>query len=230
MVYNEGFDILVEDYSFFAFSKYDLNDNFKSDITSRWTSKCYSTLIGWFHKGNKYGCFYAEKIGENPNEITNGEISNKLLVVENTVQAINNNNRVNLNKDVFSRQSLLSVKQNTIDEIADDETFFLEAKSELKLNSEFKDHNKVVDRLNTMTNLWTATNYDQFKEMSIVELNKFAGRKKNNNPNIDEFRLKSVSNLEKSHKVKNDLTLLKKLSNYHLNSNKKTFLKKNFAK
>ena len=81
-----------------------------------------------------------------------------------------------------------------------------------------------------MTNLWTATNYDQFKEMSIVELNKFAGRKKNNNPHIDEFRLKSVSNLEKSHKVKNDLTLLKKLSNYHFNSNKKTFLKKNFAK
>ena len=124
MVYNEGFDILVEDYSFFAFSKYDLNDNFKSDITSRWTSKCYSTLIGWFHKGNKYGCFYAEKIGENPNQITNGEISNKLLVVENTVQVLNNNNRNDFNKDVFSRQSLLSVKQNTIDEIADDETFF----------------------------------------------------------------------------------------------------------
>ena len=231
MVYNEGFDILIEDYSFFAFSKYDLNNNFQSDIKSRWISKCYSTLIGWFHKGDKYGCFYAEKVGENPNEITNGDLSGKLLVVENTVQIIDNNRRVATNNDIFARQSLLSVKQNNIDEIADDETSFLEAKSELKLDSEFKDHDKVVDRLNSMTNLWTATNYDQFKKMSIEELNKFAGRKKSINPNIvEEFRLKSVSNVDKSHKVKNDINLLKKLSNYHLSSKKKSFLKNsNFA-
>ena len=71
MVYNEGFDILIDDYSFFAFSKYAFNDNSKSDVTSRWVSKCYSTLVGWYHKGNKYGCIYAEKSGVNADEITN---------------------------------------------------------------------------------------------------------------------------------------------------------------
>lgn len=224
MVYNEGFDILIEDYSFFAFSKYVLNDNSKSSISSRWASKCYSTLVGWFHKGNKYGCFYAEKIGENPNQITNGEPGNKLLVVENTVQQVNS--RVENSNDIFSSPSLLSTQETLGSEIADDEVFFMETKatSQLKLNSEFKDHDKVVDRINSMTNLWRAANYQQFRSMTIEDLNKLAGRKKNNNVVTEEFRLKSITKVDKSHKIKKDLSLLRKLSNYHLN-HKKSFLK-----
>ena len=219
MVYNEGFDVLIDDYSFFAFSKYALNDNSKSDITSRWISKCYSTLVGWFHKDNKYGCFYAEKLGVNPNEITNGEPGNKLLVVENTVQTVSN--RVQNSNNEFNPTAMLSKQEN---DISDDETFFLESKvtNHLMLSNQFKNHDEVVKRLNSMGNLWKAENYDQFKSMTIEELNKFAGRRKNNI--FDEFRLKSIDTNIKSHKIKKDLSLLRKLSNYHLN-HKKSFLK-----
>lgn len=225
MVYNEGFDILVDDYSFFAFSKYNLNDNSKSDISSRWVSKCHSTLVGWYHKGNKYGCFFAEKVGVNPDEITNGEPGNKLLVVENTVQTIPNRGESN---GGFNPTNMLSKEETVQNDINDDETFFLESKftTKLKLSTQFKDHDQVVKRLNSMGNLWKAANYDQFKEMTIEDLNKFAGRNKNKHqPLTEEFRLKSVSNSKKSHKVRKDLSLLRKLSNYHLN-HKKTFLKR----
>ena len=225
MVYNEGFDVLIEDYSFFAFSKYAPNDNTKSSVTSKWVSKCYSTLVGWYHKGNSYGCFYAQKMVDEPEQITNGEPGNKLLVVENTVQKISN--RVENSGDLFSSTNMIS-KSETVNsnEIADDETFFLESKSmsSLKLSSEFKDHSKVVERLNSMSNSWTATNYEEFKTMSIEDLNRFAGRRKNNHAITEEFRLKSISTTIKSKKVKKDLSMLKKLSNYHLN-HKKTFLK-----
>ena len=224
MVYDEGFDVLIEDYSFFAFSKYALNDNSKPGINSRWVSKCYSTLVGWFHKGNKYGCFYAEKTGENPDQVTNGEASNKLLVFENTVTPLNNRQE-NLN-DLFSSPSLLSTQETLANQIEDDETFFMETKatSHLELSSEFKDHDKVVERVNSMTNLWKAENYEQFKSLSIEDLNNLAGRKKLKNVIKQEFRLKSVSTDNKSHKIKKNLSLLKKLSNYHLN-HKKSFLK-----
>ncbi len=224
MVYNEGFDILVEDYSFFAFSKYAMNDNSKSDVSSRWVSKCQSTLVGWYHKGNKYGCFFAEKVGVNPDEITNGEPGNKLIVVENTVQTVSN--RAESNGD-FNPTNMISKQETVQNDINDDETFFLESKftTKIKLSSSFKDHEQVVKRLNSMGNLWKAANYDQYKDMTIEDLNNFAGRNRNKHQSkIEEFRFKSTSTSIKSDKVKKDLSLLKKLSNYHLN-HKKTFLK-----
>lgn len=68
MVYDEGFDINIGDYSFFAFSKYSPNTSkkkffFTNKKNSKWVSKCYSTLIGWYHKGDEWGCYYAEKVG-----------------------------------------------------------------------------------------------------------------------------------------------------------------------
>jgi hypothetical protein len=94
MVYDEGFDVNIEDYSFFSFSKYAPNP--KADLfvnnKDKWVSMCYSTLIGWFHKGDKWGCFYATKDNESSNHITNGEVNNKLLVVEGTVKNQNDEN------------------------------------------------------------------------------------------------------------------------------------------
>ena len=85
MVYDEGFDVNINDYSFFAFSKYAPNSH------DKWYSMCYSTLLGWFHKGDDWGCFYATKDNESPNAITNGEVNNKLLVVEGTVKKQDDN-------------------------------------------------------------------------------------------------------------------------------------------
>lgn len=228
MVYNEGFDVLVDDYSFLAFSKYSLNDGSNPEISSRWVSKCYSTLVGWYHKGDQWGCFYAEKISHgDPNQVTNGEPGNKLLVVENTVQTISSRvESAAASNDYFNPTSLLSKQESFPGDFNDDETFFLEAKatSQLKLTNEFKNHDQVVERLNQMNNLWKAANYDQFKSMSIEDLNRFAGRRKSSHFIPEEFRFKSVDTADKTQKIKKDLSLLKKLSNYHLN-HKKTFLR-----
>lgn len=90
MVYDEGFDVNVQDYSFFSFSKYAPNPDkmefYSGNKKSRWVSMCYSTLIGWYHKGDSWGCYYAYKNNESPETITNGEVMNKMIVVENTVK------------------------------------------------------------------------------------------------------------------------------------------------
>ena len=88
MVYDEGFDVNIGDFSFFAFSKYAPNPHRShySNKKDKWLSMCYSTLLGWYHKGNSWGCFFATKDNESPNKVTNGEVNNKLLVVEGTVK------------------------------------------------------------------------------------------------------------------------------------------------
>jgi hypothetical protein len=93
MVYDEGFDIifnqnnnLYNDRSYFVFSKYSYNqDSTVKNIKSKWVSYCYSTLIGWYYIGEKWGCMYGYKLGINKDEITNGEAENKLNVVEGQI-------------------------------------------------------------------------------------------------------------------------------------------------
>jgi C1A family cysteine protease len=50
------------------------------------------------------------------------------------------------------------------------------------VSNKFKDHKKVVDTINSITDLWEATNYHEFSSMTIGELNNFAGRKKKAHP------------------------------------------------
>lgn len=177
MVYDEGFDILINDYSFFAFSKY------SPDKTHKWVSKCYSTLIGWFHKGDEWGCFYAEKQGENPDETTNLESNGGVYVVEGTVKE----------KDSSFMEDSLSVRL------------------ENQITNQLMNKDELVEKINSLQNLWSATNYNEFASMSIRELNQFAGRKKH-----------------KSHKSKKNI--VKKIEDTYglLETSMKTRLKKKF--
>jgi len=102
MVYDEGFDVifnkdknLYNDRSYFVFSKYGYNqDSSNNRISSKWVSYCYSTLIGWYYEGDKWGCMYGYKLGVNKNEITNGEAQNKLNVVEGEITKKDASNEV----------------------------------------------------------------------------------------------------------------------------------------
>ena len=102
MVYDEGFDVifnnekkLYNDRSYFVFSKYGYNqDSSNNRISSKWASYCYSTLIGWYYDGDKWGCMYGQKLGVNKNEITNGEAQNKLNVVEGEITKKDGSNEV----------------------------------------------------------------------------------------------------------------------------------------
>ena len=89
MVYDEGFDVSFRNnkYTFFVFSKYKKN-NKKDRFSTNFVSQCYMTLIGWYSKNNKHGCFYAIKVTKHPEQITNGEAKNKKLVVQGTVKKL----------------------------------------------------------------------------------------------------------------------------------------------
>jgi hypothetical protein len=178
MVYDEGFDFSFgepsnKDYStYFVFSKYNKNDYLNSSIQSKWVSYCYATLIGWYQVGNKYGCFYGVKVGKSADEVTNGEALNKQVVVEGSMTG----------------KSFLEKKQKPNEEYR-----FMESKfsSKLHLHSEFKDHAKVVERINSSHGTWKATVYSEFEGKSIEELNKMAGRKKSRNGVMADFHLKN---------------------------------------
>ncbi len=48
----------------------------------------------------------------------------------------------------------------------------------LNLDSSFKNHAEVVERINEMNLGWKAANYEQFQDLTISQINKFSGRKK----------------------------------------------------
>lgn len=66
MVYDEGFEIQISEYNFFAFSKYAkkfgkaAKDGDDSEIEG-YESICGRTWLGWVRKRDKWGCFYGEK-------------------------------------------------------------------------------------------------------------------------------------------------------------------------
>ena len=193
MVYDEGFDIKLQENetkeksNFFVFNKYSLNNKSNPSVHSKWASHCFSTLIGWYHIGNKWGCFYATKNKVDSEQITNGEAENKLNVLENQITA--KDDKSNNFRQQFSTVNIFFEKQEKSlvePDILDNkitEAVFLETKSreKLTLHSKFKDHAKFVEKINAMNVMWKAHNYNQFSDMTIEELNSFAGRSRRNN-------------------------------------------------
>jgi cathepsin C len=181
MVYNEGFDILAEGYSFFTFSKY------ASDIKmgKKWQSLCYSSLVGFYHNGNgDWGCFYAEKQGVDHNQITNGDVKDKLKVVEGTVQKIAKM-RFKEENNFFDNVNFLQSNEK--------ETLFL--------HSKFKDHAKVVEKINKMNGLWTAKNYDEYTNLTIEELNNLAGKRRHAHKSLFSEKRKAKRSTSTSNSV-----------------------------
>ncbi len=88
MVYDEGFDIIIGNQSYFAFNKYSPKPNKEvKDRDNKCNSHCYATINGWYHIANKWGCFYATKNKvDDPYKITNDEATNKQHVVEGVVK------------------------------------------------------------------------------------------------------------------------------------------------
>ena len=184
MVYDEGFDINFGEkkspnYStYFVFSKYAPNDNKNSNVSSKWASYCYATLIGWYQVGSKYGCFYGVKRGKSADEVTNGEASNKQVVVQGSMKS----------------KTFLQQSENVIQ--SPPEVRFMESQfsEKLMLNSNFKNHEKVVERINKSNLTWKAAVYEEFQGKTIEELNKLAGRKKSRDGQMAEFHLKTSKN------------------------------------
>lgn len=172
MIYDEGFDVRfnngkINKKSFFAFLKYGPNDNKNPNIHSQYASYCFETLIGWYKDGEKRGCFKAFKQVENHAVATNGEVTDKQNVTEDSKITTSAGRFVEKNDEFLNFNS---------------ETRFMQSKSkfatQLQLTSEFKDHAQFVERINNSNLSWKAEVYDMFENKSIEQMNKMAGRKK----------------------------------------------------
>jgi len=111
MVYDEGFDIIVGNQSFFAFSMYSPRGRLSGVPGGKkeWDSKCGATLNGWYHVNNRWGCFYGVKVNEgNPYKVTNGEVSNKNIVLEGVIKSKDDSNFFNDDPDTLVNLHFLS--------------------------------------------------------------------------------------------------------------------------
>lgn len=99
----------------------------------------------------------------------------------------------------------------------------LKTRAKLHLTSTFKEHAKVVDRINELNLGWKAFNYDQFSDLTIEQLNKMSGRNKsgtrnkiaedsilNNSGSFKHKKVKKFKKSKKTQRVFNQINLVSK--------------------
>lgn len=238
MVYDEGLEFHLglrdsKNYgNFFSFLKYSLNDNKKlPDVNSKYYSHCYQTLIGWYHThDNRWGCFFGNKEVPNFSDPTNGEAPKKQIVLQNSVEPAFLEKHLQENpKDISSSSSkhipdnysnnksflqtglIMNLQSETVNK-ENSNTNTLEF---LELNSEFKNHEEVVSRINSMNLSWKAKVHNKMKDKTIGQLNKMSGQKSkeshnshnlsfniNDSNNVDQNIIENKSNKYSKEKIK----------------------------
>jgi cathepsin C len=71
MVYDEGFEVMIDNKRYFAFSKYvpKTPESLQKDDLADYISICDETLVGWYHNddGSNWGCYHAIKANAGSN-------------------------------------------------------------------------------------------------------------------------------------------------------------------
>ena len=158
MIYDEGFEITInENEKMFAFSKYDRTRE------GKWVSYCHNTLIGWYYKGNKWGCFWGSKVGDNLDNPTNGEVENKLFYTQQYQTP-------SVPQSPGYQPSLLKTYRFT--------QTISESKDLLNLSSEFKDHSTFVSIINKANLSWKAKAYSALNGKTLGQIKSLIRSKK----------------------------------------------------
>jgi hypothetical protein len=194
MVYDEGFAMEFEDLSFFAFSNYEIATD--EDSIKTYKSKCYSTCVGWYTNkdGSQWGCYRAQKIGRNPSTVTyttttTDSKDNSVINKENVVTVsnrINDNiieNSYRLKKSKITNHKVLYQKQRSTHNLMKSFLSLKDSSRLFLLDSSFNMHHLYVVKLNEINKNWHAEVNNEFKMLSIKDLNKIAGI-----PRVSQFR------------------------------------------
>jgi cathepsin C len=189
MVYDEGFEIKFNDFSFFSFSKYIIDEE---NGKKSYKSQCYLTCVGWYRQIEKenWGCFEAEKSGVDSKKITYFNTKNSLNIVEPTdalLSQMNNSEENNIINSVMNMQFKSIRDEITFGDKINrnklrknkmrNQSSFLEEQSfsMLKLDSSFNKHTLYISKINTLKKSWNAALDPNFSNLSIRQLNKIAG-------------------------------------------------------
>jgi hypothetical protein len=190
MIYNEGFEFRFNSESseyerYFVFSKYGPNPN-GTKFTSSYVSYCHETLVGWYNIGEKWGCFYGKKNVANPDEVTNGDAENKQKITEDSILFMEKDEKKDKNNSFLSMSKYSRFS----------ETGNLE---ELVLDANFKDHSKLVERINSANLSWKAKNYKEFEGYTRGELKKMSSTIKisSNRIKMKKIKKKNFNGLTK---------------------------------
>ena len=155
MVYDEGFEIRYRNMNMFTFSSY-------FPVNSRYKSNCAKTCVGWYRntKTKEMGCFRGERTDVDSHDDYINDQTEQLNVVEGVVEE-------KKPKMIFKSKKTPRFKSLSKNKFGE----------KLLLSSNFKEHFKVVNRINSISNnLWEADVYSSFQGLSIQELNQMAGR------------------------------------------------------
>jgi cathepsin C len=173
MVYDEGFSLNFEEFSFFAFSNYNIENN---NSTQKFQSKCFSTCVGWYNNNTHWGCYRAFKLVNEPEQVTSYSNDKGVNIIqpEKTIQ----NAPVIRFKSVGDKFITQKVIESSF--LAEQETITT------KLTTGFTKHHLYINKLNTIPKSWTAALHNSFQSLTVGQLNKLAGI-----PRANHFRFKS---------------------------------------
>jgi cathepsin C len=194
MVYDEGFAIELGDFSFFAFSLYNIETKPNEIVYS---SKCYSTCTGWYlNKHNqKRGCYEAVKLGVDGNLETHIDVYNTILKKKENIKTTNiefqRTKNLGDKLSYVNTQLLLPVsasflKHNNMGQIIEEPILNYPAvnnkpptSQEIKMNNNFNNLKfKQIHLENIKNNIgkhYKTEPYPKFINLNINELNSFAG-------------------------------------------------------
>lgn len=179
MVYDEGFNIEFGELNFFAFSKYAPSKN--SNGKENYVSYCNATCVGWYHNKDKtqWGCYKAMKKGFSPDDITYSDTKNNMNIVDPNSNTDNYliNSFLDMNfMEINTTITMDNNKMKNSQKFLKNSSFIAERESlMLRLDSSFKAHNLYLNKLRHVKKSWTAEIHPDFSNLSIKELNRFAG-------------------------------------------------------
>lgn len=192
MVYDEGFEMHIGTLHFFTFSEYHPDEK----DSKKYVSNCGKTLVGWYHDFAKdeYGCVRGKKLDIKEKELEKDNNEEKIKVLDKEIVKSRFLQRKG-NKLLQHVPISLSHHLNAKGRISEASRFKAEEQSNvemLMLSKEFRDHGKILERINNIPKTWTADMHQDFNNTTLHELNRFAARSKSN------FGTKNFENPKKS--------------------------------
>lgn len=167
MVYDEGFEVAVADYTYFAFSRFELVPDDFAPSGYRNISHCGETQVGWYHDNarKQWGCYVGKKI--------NSTKATKAAFVDTRSHHFAWEPNANDDKLTAGSKSLPSRS-------ADDGVMLLDVDShgyDEPLSEAW--HRNVADALNLLQLGWKARVYRHLVNKTARAINKHAGLRRN---------------------------------------------------